>query len=149
MGQCSPPLPFHLQVKKLYVGWSKFGGCGALVLFWYFFFGAELFISLGEDCSFFLKRIIAKIIDYLLETAFTILAMLQFIYRIFMKRGKLIISQKSKYQNTQIPSVHIHIYFYGLRLILLLLLSNCTVCFLLSTLSVLSLILISFITNSL
>ena len=35
----------------------------------------------------FLKRIIAKIIDYLLETAFTILAMLQFIYRIFMKRG--------------------------------------------------------------
>ena len=49
---------------------------------------------MGQNYSFlwvkiihFLKRIIAKIIDYLLETAFTILAMLQFIYRIFMTRG--------------------------------------------------------------
>ena len=49
---------------------------------------------MGQNYSFLwvkiihvLNRIIAKKIDYLLETAFTILAMLQFIYRIFMKRG--------------------------------------------------------------
>ena len=75
-----------------------------------FFLWADLLIFLGEDYSFFLKRIIVKIIDYLLETAFTILAMLQFIDKIFMKRGKMIISQKSKSKYSDPISPHPYLF---------------------------------------